>query len=71
METKNICFGKGEERFEQQCYTCQECRFAPFSTNPGQPVLITKPRFSNGANGTIDVAEEGNSDESVVSLIEY
>lgn len=50
---------KAKNGFNQKCYTCQECRLAPFSTQPGQPVLVTGPRFKK-QNLDIVTQQESN-----------
>lgn len=69
VETNTFVSAKAKKGFEQECYTCTECRFAPFSKNPGQPVLISQARFANKANIGVDTAAEGTEDHSVV--VEY
>lgn len=44
---------KEKKGLDQKCFKCTECRFCPFSNNPGEPVLITKPRF--GKNAPIEI----------------
>lgn len=46
MERQVFISAKVKSGINQKCFTCTECRFAPFSVSPGQPVLIDKPRFS-------------------------
>jgi hypothetical protein len=40
-------FTSAKEKYgmEQKCFTCTECRNSPFSMTPGQPVIISAPRF--------------------------
>lgn len=40
-------YQSSKEKFglNQTCFTCTECRFCPFSKKPGEPVLVTGPRF--------------------------
>lgn len=45
-ETGQYVSAKERKGMNQECYTCQECRNCPFSLKPGQPVLVTKPRFA-------------------------
>lgn len=40
---------KAKDGWHQKCFTCSECRFCPFTTRPGEPVMVAGPRFeSNG-----------------------
>lgn len=43
---------KAKHGMKQKCYTCSECRFCPFSLNPGQPVIINGPRYIDDATAT-------------------
>ncbi len=36
---------KEKRGWGQECFTCTECRFCPFSTKPGEPVLVAGSRF--------------------------
>lgn len=49
VDTNTFVSAKAKKGFEQDCYTCQECRQAPFSTIPGKPVMVDKPRFAKNA----------------------
>lgn len=48
VDTNTFISAKVKKGFEQECYTCQECRQAPFSKVPGQAVMVAKARFSGG-----------------------
>lgn len=48
-DTKTFVSAKQKKGFDQECYTCQECRLAPFSKIPGQAVLVEAPRFGGKA----------------------
>lgn len=41
---------KEKEGWNQKCFTCSECRFCPFSTRPGEPVMVAGPRFGSPAD---------------------
>ncbi len=45
VQNKAFVSAKSKYGMKQKCYTCSECRFCPFSMNPGQPVMISQPRF--------------------------
>lgn len=49
VQNRSYVSAKAKHGMAQKCYTCTECRFCPFSTSPGQPVMINGPRF--GAKG--------------------
>jgi len=46
--TKNNAYisAKRKHGMNQKCFTCSECRIAPFSINPGEAVIVDAPRFS-------------------------
>lgn len=53
---------KEKKHFEQDCYTCSECRQSPFSMRIGEPVMITKPRFAkNATNNSQEVTADVDS----------
>ena len=53
---------KEKKHFEQDCYTCSECRQSPFSMRIGEPVMITKPRFTkNATNNNQEVTDDVDS----------
>lgn len=39
---------KEKHGWHQECFTCSDCRFSPFSMKPGEPVMVTGPRFGKG-----------------------
>lgn len=39
---------KEKHGLNQHCFKCSECRFCPFSNKPGEPVMISAPRFEKG-----------------------
>jgi len=41
---------KAKLGWHQECFTCSECRNAPFSVHPGQPVMVSEPRFNKSIN---------------------
>lgn len=36
---------KAKRGWNQECFTCTECRLSPFSNKVGEPVLVSGPRF--------------------------
>lgn len=49
VQTGEFVSAKEKDGWHQKCFTCSECRFCPFSTHPGSPVIVAGPRFeSNG-----------------------
>lgn len=62
QQTGEYISAKAKKGMAQECFTCSECRFCPFSKNPGEPVQISGPRF--GQNGKpIQVQEVLEVDE--------
>lgn len=50
--TRNIYVSDKEKKgIDQTCFTCTECRFCPFSRKPGEPVIVTGPRFGERGQG--------------------
>jgi hypothetical protein len=49
QQEKRYVSAKEKDGWHQKCFTCSECRFCPFSTKPGEPVMVAGPRF--GAYG--------------------
>ncbi len=47
MRTGKFVSAKEKFGMKQDCYTCSVCRFCPFSMNPGEPVIVSGPRFSD------------------------
>lgn len=45
MKTKTFVSAKQKLGYDQKCFTCSECRFCPFSTKPGEAVVVSGPRF--------------------------
>lgn len=48
MKTGEFVSDKARRLMQQECFTCSRCRFCPFSINPGEPVMVTGPRFGTG-----------------------
>lgn len=48
---------KAKWGIEQKCFTCSECRMAPFSQEPGVPVLVTGPRFKTEETSQVELNE--------------
>lgn len=60
VQTKTFVSAKAKHGMGQKCYTCSECRFCPFSNTPGQPVMISGPRFGDlekVASGELSTAD--------------
>ena len=47
QQTKKYVSAKEKSGWHQKCFTCSECRFCPFSTRPGDPVVVNGPRFTS------------------------
>lgn len=62
VETNTFVSSKAKFSMKQDCFTCMECSQAPFSLVPGQPVLISEPRFARNSNNTTIVASIGNDE---------
>ena len=45
IKTSQFISAKEKSGMDQKCFTCSECRFCPFSRKPGEPVMISGPRF--------------------------
>ncbi len=60
--TNEFVSDKQKNGLNQTCFKCSECRFCPFSVKPGEPVLITGPRFKKG--GTVTQESIGNDIDS-------
>jgi hypothetical protein len=61
-ETNTFVSAKERKGMKQECYTCQECRNCPFSMKPGQPVMVTEPRFATKFEA--GTAFEGENEET-------
>lgn len=49
VQANEYISAKAKDGWHQKCFTCSECRFCPFTTRPGEPVMVAGPRFeSNG-----------------------
>ncbi len=46
MDTQTFVSDKQKNGTKQTCFTCSDCRFCPLSNKPGEPVVISAPRFS-------------------------
>ena len=47
IEEDNFPSAKEKYGTEQECFKCTECRFSPFSANPGDPVVIDMNYINN------------------------
>ncbi len=65
VQTKKFISAKAKNGINQTCFTCQECRFAPFSSVPGQPFLVTKSRFG-GTTKSDELDEAPTQNETVI-----
>lgn len=68
VKTKTFVSAKRKLGMDQKCYTCSECRFCPFSTNPGEPVLISGPRFKKNTDLVVNV---DNSLSTADAVLDY
>lgn len=62
IQTKTFISAKAKHGMKQKCYTCSECRFCPFSTSPGQPVMINGPRFAGAEESSSTTLEVSTAD---------
>lgn len=62
VQTKSFVSAKAKYGMKQKCYTCSECRFCPFSNNPGQPVMVNAPRFGNKEEQAVSLTELSTAD---------
>ena len=49
IQTNTFVSNKVKNGWNQDCFTCIECRTQPFSKTPGQPVEVMQPRFEHTA----------------------
>lgn len=62
VQTKSFVSAKAKYGMKQKCYTCSECRFCPFSNSPGQPVMVTGPRFGTKEEQAVSLTELSTAD---------
>lgn len=62
VKTKTFVSSKEKFGWDQKCYTCSECRFCPLSRKPGEPVMVTGPRFRKDAQPSPLVADLSTAD---------
>lgn len=55
--TNSYVSAKEKHGWHQDCYTCSECRFCPFSMKPGDPVMISGPRFEKNGRTPAETNE--------------
>lgn len=66
MQTKTFVSAKEKLGYEQQCFTCTECRFCPFSKKPGEAVIVNGPRFSKENNSNSQPVEELSTAQALI-----
>lgn len=47
MKTRIFISDKAKNGMKQTCFKCSQCRHCPFSNIPGDPVMISAPRFGD------------------------
>ena len=57
---------KEKHGWHQKCFTCSRCRFCPFSMNPGEPVMVTGPRFESKGVPSPLITQEINTADAVL-----
>lgn len=62
----NYISAKEKHGWHQECYTCSECRFCPFSTKPGDPVMVAGPRFKSKGVPAAPLADDINTADAVL-----
>lgn len=70
MKSGKFVSDKEKRGMDQKCFTCNDCRFSPFSMKPGEPVMISGPRFGKmveGQNSPATSAEFSTAD----AVLEY
>ena len=65
QQSGNYISAKAKHGWHQKCFTCSECRFAPFSNKPGEPVMVSGPRFGDKA-APVALVEELNTADAVL-----
>lgn len=67
VQTGEFISAKEKDGWHQDCFTCSECRFCPFSTRPGEPVMVAGPRFDKNSDLVAPpLVEEINTADAVL-----
>ena len=66
-QARQYISAKAKHGWHQDCYTCSECRFCPFSMKPGEPVMVSGKRFDSNAPRSIGGEELSTAD----AMIDY
>lgn len=64
QQAKKYVSAKEKHGWHQKCFTCSDCRFSPFSMKPGEPVMVTGPRF-----GAVDTPAPLTDDISTADAV--
>lgn len=67
MENNDFVSDKQKRGLQQECFTCSDCRFCPFSLKPGEPVMISKARFGGNEGSPLLKTELSTVD----AVLEY